>query len=278
MPPRLVDTHCHLDDPRFHGDLPAVLDRAAAGGVVRIYCIGTDLANSRAALALARSHAVLATVVGLHPNSIAEAAPGDWDAIVELARRPDVVGIGESGLDRHWDKTSFPIQEDYFARHLALARACEKPIVIHNREADADTVRLLRDDYERSGPIRGILHSCAADAATVGACLAMGLHISFSGMLTYKNADAIRAVAATVPDDRLLIETDAPYLSPQPVRGLRNEPAFVAHTAARLAAIRGVAVEVLGEMTSRNAFELFEQVRPGSNGRFFPFPCVTPAV
>ena len=263
---RLVDTHCHLDDPRFHGDLPAVLDRAAAGGVVRIYCIGTDLASSHAALALARDREMLAVAVGLHPNSIAEAAPDDWDAIVELARRPDVVGIGESGLDRHWDKTPFPIQEDYFARHLALARVCSKPIIIHNREADAETVRLLRDNFERYGPIRGILHSCAADAATVGACLAMGLHISFSGMLTYKNADAIRAVAATVPDDRLLIETDAPYLSPQPVCGRRNEPAFVAHTAERLAAIRGISVEWLGEMTTRNAFELFERVQPSTNG------------
>ena len=266
MPLRLVDTHCHLDDPRFHGDLPTVLDRAAAAGIVRIYGIGTDLASSRAALAMAKHHASLAAVVGLHPNSIAEAAPGDWDAIVELARLPDVVGIGESGLDRHWDKTPFPMQEDYFARHLALARACEKPIVIHNREADADTVRILRDDFERRGPIRGILHSCAADAATVESCLAMGLHISFSGMLTYKNADAIRAIAATVPDDRLLIETDAPYLSPLPVRGRRNEPAFVAHTAARLAAIRGIAVEALGDLTSRNALELFDRVRPGSNG------------
>ena len=146
-----------------------------------------------------------------------------------------------------------------------MARACDKPIVIHNREADADTVRLLRNDFERSGPIRGILHSCAANAPTVEACLAMGLHISFSGMLTYKNADAIRAIAATVPDERLLIETDAPYLSPLPVRGQRNEPAFVAHTAARLAAIRGISVERLGEMTTRNAFELFDRVRPGSN-------------
>ena len=263
--PRLVDTHCHLDDPRFRADLPVVLDRAIAAGVVRIYGIGTDLASSRVTLALARSQEMLAAVVGLHPNSIAEATPGDWDAIVELARLPDVVGIGESGLDRHWDKTPFAVQEDYFARHLALARACDKPIVIHNREADADTVRLLRDDFERSGPIRGILHSCAANAPTVEACLAMGLHISFSGMLTYKNADAIRAVAATVPDERLLIETDAPYLSPLPVRGQRNEPAFVAHTAARLAAIRGISVERLGEMTTRNAFELFDRVRPGSN-------------
>jgi len=255
--PRFVDTHCHLDDRRFEGDLPAVLRRMDAAGVIRVCCIGTDLASSRTALALAREHAPLSAVVGLHPNHVAEADPGDWDSIIELARLPEVVGIGESGLDRHWDKTPFPTQEDFFARHLELARTCGKPIIIHNREADADTVRMLRGEFERRGPIAGILHSCAADRATVEACLAMGLHISFSGMITYKNADAIRAVAALVPDERLLIETDAPYLSPVPVRGQRNEPAFVAHVGARLAEVRGVTCEVLGERTTRNALALF---------------------
>ena len=253
----LVDTHCHLDDRRFQHDLPAVLQRAAAAGVVRIICIGTDLASSRAALDLALAHKMLSAVVGLHPNHVAEAAPGDWDAIVALADLPGVVGIGESGLDRHWDKTPFPIQEDYFARHLELARTLGKPIVIHNREADGDTVRLLRDEFERHGPIRGVLHSCAADAPTVESCLAMGLHVSFSGMITYKNADAIRAAAALVPDDRLLIETDAPYLSPVHVRGQRNEPAFVAHTAAAVATARNSSVGRIGELSTRNAVGLF---------------------
>jgi TatD DNase family protein len=253
----LVDTHCHLDDRRFEHDLPAVLLRATNVGVVRIICIGTDLASSRALLELACAHDMLSAVVGLHPNHVSEAAPGDWDAIVALANLPGVVGIGESGLDRHWDKTPFPIQEDYFTRHLVLARTLAKPIVIHNREADADTVRLLRDEFERHGPIRGVLHSCAADAPTVESCLAMGLHISFSGMITYKNANAIRAIAALVPDDRLLIETDAPYLSPVPVRGQRNEPAFVAHTAAAIATARNSSLETIGEHSTRNATDLF---------------------
>ena len=257
MPLRLVDTHCHLDDPRFGDDLPAVLQRATGAGVIRVLCIGTDLASSRAALDLARDHELLSAVVGIHPNHAAESAPADWDELVELARLPGVVGIGESGLDRHWDKTPFALQEEFFHRHLALARALDKPIVIHNREADADTARMLRDEFERRGPIRGVLHSCAADGPTVETCLAMGLHISFSGMLTYKNADAIRAIAATVPVERLLVETDAPYLAPIPVRGKRNEPAFVAHTASCLATLRGIAVEQLGELTTRNALELF---------------------
>jgi len=220
-------------------------------------CIGTDLGSSRAAVELAGRDRSLSAVVGLHPNHVAESDPGDWDALVEMAAQPEVVGIGESGLDRHWDKTPFAIQEEFFARHLALARSCGKPIVIHNREADADTVRMIRDAFERSGPISGVLHSCAADAATVEACLAMGLHISFSGIVTYKNAGAIRAVAAVVPEDRLLVETDAPYLSPVPVRGRRNEPAFVAHTAACLAELRGVSLDRLGAITTRNALDLF---------------------
>ncbi len=253
----LVDTHCHLDDHRFHHDLPAVLQRATNAGVVRIVCIGTDLASSRASLELAHAHEMLCAVVGLHPNHVAEAAPGDWDAIVALANLPAAVGIGESGLDRHWNKTPFSVQEDFFARHLELARTLAKPIVIHNREADADTVRLLREHFDRFGPIRGVLHSCAADATTVESCLAMGLHISFSGMVTYKNADAIRAIAALVPEDRLLIETDAPYLSPVPVRGQRNEPAFVAHTAAGVATARNSSVEKIGELSTRNALALF---------------------
>jgi len=257
MPPTYIDTHCHLDDAKFRDDLHAVLDRAAAAGVSRALCIGIDRTTSAAALELARNHAALAAVVGIQPNHVAEAAPEDWDAIVAMASLPETVGIGESGLDRYWDRAPFPMQEDYFSRHLSLARAVGKPLVIHNREADADTVRMLRAEFDRHGPIRAVMHSFAADAATAEACLAMGLHLSFAGMVTYKNADALRAVAATVPEERLLLETDAPYLAPVPVRGRRNEPAFVVHTAASLAAVRGVSVERIAEITTRNARELF---------------------
>ncbi len=257
MPAAFIDTHCHLDDDRFRDDLPAVLERAAAAGVIRALVIGIDRATSAAALELARRHPVLSAVVGIQPNHVAEAASGDWEAIVAMAADPHVVGIGESGLDRHWDRAPFPMQEDYFARHLTLARTSGKPLVIHNREADAETVRMLRAEFDRYGPLRAVMHSFAADAATAEACLAMGLHLSFAGMVTYKNADSLRAIATTVPEDRLLIETDAPYLAPVPVRGRRNEPAFVVHTATCLAAVRGVSVERIAEITTRNARELF---------------------
>lgn len=253
----LIDTHAHLDDERFAADLPAVLDRAAAAGVVRVLTIGVDLATSRAAVGLAARHPVLAAVVGIQPNHAAEAAPADWDEVADLAARPEVVGVGESGLDRYWDRAPFPIQEDYFARHLHLARRLGKPIVIHCRQAEADVVRVLRAEFDRHGPVRGVMHSFSGDADTAAACVAVGLHVSFAGMLTYKTAADLRAVAATVPADRLLVETDSPYLAPVPVRGKRNEPAFVRHTADCLAAVRGVTAEVIADQTTRNARELF---------------------
>jgi TatD DNase family protein len=258
MPPPLIDTHAHLDDPRFADDLPAVLARAADVGVARVLTIGIDRATSVAALELARRFpAQLAAVVGIQPNHAAEAAPGDWEEIVRFAADPQVVAVGETGLDRYWDRAPFPLQEEFFARHLELARELGKPVVIHCREAEADTVRVLRAASERHGPVRGVMHSFSGDAETARACLALGLHLSFAGMATYKNAEALRAVARDVPADRLLVETDSPYLAPVPVRGQRNEPAFVAHTAARLAEVRGVPLAELAEATTRNARALF---------------------
>jgi TatD DNase family protein len=258
MPPPLIDTHAHLDDSRFADDLPAVLARAADAGVGRVLTIGIDRATSAAALELARRFpAQLAAAVGIQPNHAAETAEGDWEEIVQLAADPRVVAVGETGLDRYWDRAPFPLQEEFFARHLELARESGKPVVIHCREAEADTVRVLRAAFDRHGPVRGVMHSFSGDAETARACLALGLHLSFAGMATYKNADALRAVARDVPADRLLVETDSPYLAPVPVRGRRNEPAFVAHTAARLADVRGVSLADLAEQTTRNARQLF---------------------
>jgi TatD DNase family protein len=167
------------------------------------------------------------------------------------------VAVGETGLDRHWNYTPFAQQEDYFARHLELARKHGLPVVIHCREAEADVVRMLREDFQRHGPIRGVMHSFTGDQATAEACLAMGLFLSFAGMVTYKNALALRHVARHVPLDRLLIETDSPYLAPVPVRGKRNEPAFVVHTAACLAGLHNMDLEPLAAKTTLNARQVF---------------------
>jgi TatD DNase family protein len=253
----LIDAHAHLDDDRFAGDLPAVLQRAADAGVGRVVTIGIDAATSRAAVDLATRHPMLAAAVGIQPNHVAEAQAGDWDAILKLIEGPAVAAVGETGLDRYWDRAPFPLQEEFFARHLELARRAGKPVVIHCREAEADVVRVLRAEFDRHGPVRGVMHSFTGDAATASVCLEMGLHVSFAGMVTYKNAADLRAVAKTVPLERLLIETDSPYLAPVPHRGKRNEPAFVAHTAACLADVFGVSPDVIAEQTTRNARELF---------------------
>ena len=257
MPLELIDTHAHLDDEQFATDLPEVIDRAVAAGVQRIITIATTAASSAASIALALEYPSLFATVGIQPNNLAAAQPDDWDAVVKLVPHERVAALGETGLDRHWDYTPFDQQEDYFARHLELARRHKLPVVIHCREAEADVVRMLRADFERSGPVRGVMHSFTGDVATAEACLAMGLYISFAGMVTYKNAQALRDVAVQIPIDRLLIETDSPYLAPVPVRGRRNEPANVLHTAACLSSIRNLGVDLLAERTTANARELF---------------------
>jgi TatD DNase family protein len=254
----LIDTHAHLDDAKFQGDLPAVLERAAAAGVRHVVTIATTAADSAACVALAGRYPALFATVGIQPNNVAQAEPGDWDEVVRLVNRERVVAVGETGLDRHWHDTPFPQQEDYFRRHLELARQRALPVVIHCREAEADVVRMLREDHDRHGPVRGVMHSFTGDQATAEACLAMGLHISFAGMLTYNNAEPLRQVAARIPPNRLLVETDSPYLAPVPLRGKRNEPAFVVHTAACLAMLHGMTAAALAEPTTRNARELFK--------------------
>jgi TatD DNase family protein len=253
----LIDTHAHLDDARFATDLPAVLARARAAGLVHVVAVATSAASSAAAQVLSAAHTGVSPTAGIHPNHVAEAAPGDWDTVVALAEAGRVVAIGETGLDRHWHDTPFPQQEDYFNRHLELAHRLDLPVIIHCREADADVLRLLRAVFERHGPLRGVLHSFAGSAELAETGLAVGLHLSFSGVLTYKNAAEVRTAAARVPLDRLLIETDCPYLAPVPQRGQRNEPAFVAHTADVLARVRSLAVSELAAQTTTNARRLF---------------------
>jgi TatD DNase family protein len=253
----LFDTHAHLDDDRFRPDLPAVVERATAAGVEHVVCVATTAADSARCVEIAGRFSTVWASVGIQPNTVAEAQPGAWETVERLVTAPRVVALGETGLDRHWDLTPFPQQEDYFARHLALSRRTKLPVIIHCREAEADVVRMLREDFDRHGPVRGVMHSFTGDGPTAEACLAMGLFVSFAGMVTNKSAADLRAVAATIPAVRLLVETDSPYLAPMPVRGRRNEPAFVAHTAALLAQVRGVPVDLLAAETTRNARLLF---------------------
>ena len=252
----LIDTHCHLDAEGFRNDLSDILQAAADSGLERIITIGTNLASSEAAIALASQHLAVSPVIGIHPNYVQNALASDWERIVELAVLPEVVGLGETGLDQYWDVAPLDLQIDYFQRHLLLSRACRKPFVVHCREAEQHVMEQLRIDY-RNGPLNGVMHSFCGTVEMANECVTMGMFISFAGMLTFRKNDQLRAVAKTIPLDRLLVETDAPYLAPHPNRGKRNQPAWVRFTAECLAQIHDVTPEELAARTTLNAKRLF---------------------
>jgi TatD DNase family protein len=251
----LIDTHAHLDQEEFNADQSEVISRAIAAGVEAMIAIGVTADSSEAVVQLAAEHPAVYAAVGIQPNYCAEAKAGDWERIVSLAGSPKVVAIGETGLDRYWDYTPFEVQQDYFDRHLRLSQERGLPFIVHTRESDADVVAMLRDARAR-GPLAGVMHSFTGSAATAAECVALGLYISFAGMVTFKKSDDLRAVAATVPADRILVETDSPYLSPHPLRGKRNEPANVVHTARVLAEARGIGFDEFAAQTTANARRL----------------------
>lgn len=256
-PDPFFDTHAHLDDAQFSDDRDGVIGRARQAGVQAIVTVGITAASSQACIDLAECYDCVFAAVGIQPNCCGEAAEGDWDRIAGSVDQPLVVALGETGLDRYWDYTPFEVQRDYFDRHIRLAQQHDLPLVIHMRDCPDEMLVMLREARSR-GPLRGVMHSFTGDAETAAECLELGLHISFAGMVTYKKSVDLRDVARTVPDDRILIETDCPYLSPHPQRGQRpNEPALIVHTAACLAEVRGVTVQQLASQTARNARQLF---------------------
>ncbi len=253
----LFDTHTHIDQPEFDAIRAEVLQRARAGGVTQIVAVGCTAEASQNCIALAQLHEGVYAAVGIQPNYVADVAAGDWQLIEQLASDEAVVAIGETGLDRHWDHAPFDAQQDYFDRHMRLAEKHKLPFIVHMRDCDEDILQMLRTARER-GRLKGIMHSFTGDETMAAECVDLGLHISFAGMLTYKNAQQLRDCARTIPDNRLLLETDCPYLSPEPVRGKKpNEPSHLRHTAARMAELRGVTLEQLAAQTSDNARQLF---------------------
>ncbi|WP_165070199.1 TatD family hydrolase [Paludisphaera rhizosphaerae] len=252
----LVDTHAHLDDARLRTELGEILGRARRAGVVQVVAIGTTAADSADVVAIAGEHPGVFAAVGFQPNNVVDAVDGDWERIVGLASAPRVVALGETGLDRHWDRTPFPLQQEWFQRHIDLARERDLPLVIHCRECEADVAAQLA---AAGGPVRGVLHSFTGTPEQAETFLSLGLHISFAGMLTFANKglEALREAAAAVPLDRLLVETDSPYLAPHPLRGRGNEPAFVTWTARKLAELRGIPERDLALAVTANARSLF---------------------
>ena len=252
------DSHAHLDDDQLVHRLDEVTSRAISAGVTSILAVGTTAESSEKTWEIARRFPSVYAAVGLQPNYCAEAKPGDWDRIQTLAGKSKVVALGETGLDRHWDYTPFEVQQDFFDRHIRLAQQTGLPFIVHMRDCSQEMLAALREARQR-GTLRGIMHSFTGDSEMAAECIQLGLHISFAGMVTYKKSDELRNVAAQVPHDRLLIETDSPYLSPHPKRGQKpNEPALVVHTAAGLAEVRGLSIEELATITTDNAKKLLQ--------------------
>lgn len=255
----LVDSHCHLDFPDFAEGLDEVVERARRAGVGRMVTIGTYVSRFDAVLRVAEAYDDVLCTVGVHPHNAAEEAAGSPVArLVELAAHPKVVGIGETGLDYFYDKSPRDAQQDSFRRHIRACLETGLPLIVHTRDADADIMSILREEASGAG-LRGLMHCFSSSAQLADEALDFGFYISLSGIITFKNTEALRATARRVPLDRLLVETDAPYLAPVPKRGKRNEPAFVVHTAAALAALLEIDPAELAARTTANFFRLFDR-------------------
>ncbi len=255
----LVDSHCHLDFPHLSNQLDEVLARAKEAGVGTLVTICTRVRNFDAVLAIAEAHDNIFCSVGTHPHNADEERDIRLEEIISLSAHPKVVAIGEAGLDYHYDNAPRGDQEKGFRTHIAAARETGLPLVIHTRDADEDTARILEEEMSR-GRFTAVLHCFTAGADLARRGVELGLYVSFSGVLTFKKSDALREIAASIPMDRLLVETDAPYLSPEPRRGRKNEPANVVHTAARLAGVKGVSDQEIAQATTANFHRLFSTV------------------
>jgi len=257
----LVDSHCHLDFADFAAERDAVIDRARAAGVGTMVTICTRLDEFPGVRAIAEDYADIWCSVGAHPHEAADHATIVADELVALAAHPRVVGVGESGLDFHYDHSPRDVQERVFRAHIAASRASGLPLIVHARDADAEIAGILREE----GASSGVLHCFSSGRALAEAALELGFYISISGIVTFRNAEDLRAIVRDVPLGRLLVETDAPYLAPVPYRGRRNEPAYVAATAAAVATLKGIEPQELAAVTTDNFFRLFAKAsRPAA--------------
>ena len=261
----LVDSHCHLDFKDFEGELDDVVARAGAAGVGTMVSISTHLSKFEGVKAVAERFDNVWCSVGVHPHQAGEEGVDSPDRLVELAQHPRVVGIGESGLDYYYDNSPRDRQQISFRAHIAAARETGLPLIVHARDADEDAADIMRDEMEK-GAYTAVMHCFSSGRGLAEAALEMGMYISFSGILTFKNAQELRDIARDVPEDRILVETDSPFLAPIPNRGKRNEPSFVAHTAEVLAEVRGMDRNALETATTDNFFRLFSRAqRPAAS-------------
>jgi TatD DNase family protein len=257
----LVDSHCHLDFPALAEDGDGVLARAHAAGVGVMQTIGTRLGSFDRVLAIADADPGVYCSVGVHPHRAAKEAIEGPEPLLARIDHPKVIGIGESGLDYYYEHSPKDVQAEVFRAHIAAARASALPLIVHTRDADRDTIAILRDAMAEA-PFAGVIH-CYSSSPELGfAAVELGLYLGIGGILTFKRSDQLRATVRELPLDRLLLETDAPYLSPEPFRGKRNEPAYVAEVAAKLAEVKGIALAEVERATSANFFRLFAKAQP----------------
>ncbi|MBI4525474.1 MAG: TatD family hydrolase [Deltaproteobacteria bacterium] len=253
----LIDSHCHIQSAEFAGGVGQVVQRAREAGVGKIIVVGGagDLSSNRDAVQLAGSFPGLFATVGMHPHDARAVSDEDFQALAELATSPKVIAIGETGLDFYYKHSPPEVQMDLFSRFIDLAHSTGLPLVVHNRESDHEVARLLRQ--EGKGAVRGVIHCFTGDFEAAKSFLDLGFYLSFSGIITFKNAEPLRDVVRRLPLERLLVETDSPYLAPVPHRGKRNEPAYVRLVAELLGTLKGLGLEQVAETTSRNAESLF---------------------
>ena len=257
MQPMLIDTHTHLDDARYNDDREAMITRALEAGVEAFITIGCDLGTSQAAVALADQHPFVYASVGVHPHEVKHIQDDWYDEFRRLAKNKNVVAYGEIGLDYHYNHSSPKEQRERFREQIQLARELKLPVIIHTREAQEDTIAILKE--EQASEVGGVFHCFSGDAWLAKDALDSGFYLSFSGILTFQNASMLRDIAKNTPLDRVLIETDCPYLTPVPYRGKRNEPAYVSQVAKQLAAIHPeLTVEEIQRRTTENAKRLFK--------------------
>jgi len=255
----LVDSHCHLDFPDFASELDAVVVRARAAGVSRMVTISTRVKKHAQVLAIAEKFPEVFCSVGTHPHNAKDEPEVDAQVLIALAQHPKIVAIGEAGLDYHYDNSPRAAQAASFRQHIAAARETGLPLVIHSRDCDADMAQILQEETGQ-GAFPAVLHCFTGGRDLAFKAIDLGLYVSFTGILTFKNSAALREIAAALPAERILLETDAPYLAPLPHRGKRNEPAYVVETAKVLANARGVSFDAIMQRTTDNFFRLFNKV------------------